>query len=138
SVLYEEEALVMLVAIESLSRFIRDHLRQLHEDILPTLSRRYRISLPQSEESTKSLAVTVSTMPQLAAELEEMAGFDVDDQEIENADSPSFQALQDDLIPEDSFLSLGVVSWEMLEYLPKGASNHQAGEIKQVGDGLPV
>ncbi|MEH1770464.1 MAG: hypothetical protein V7L27_22735 [Nostoc sp.] len=136
SVLYEEEALVILVAIESLSRFIRDHRRQLHEDIFPTLSRRYRISLPQSEESTKSVPVTVSTMPQLAAELEEMAGFDIDDdQEIDNLD---FQSLQDDLIPEDSFLSLGVVSWEMLEYLRKGVSYHQAGEIKPVGDGLPV
>ncbi|MEH2157559.1 DUF6930 domain-containing protein [Nostoc sp.] len=135
SVLYDEEALVILVAIESLSRFIRDHRRQLHEDIFPTLSRRYRISLPQSEESTKSIAVTVSTMPQLAAELEEMAGFGVDEREIGNLD---FQSLQDDLIPEDSFLSLGVVSWEMLEYLRKGVSYHPAGEIKQVGDGLPV
>jgi hypothetical protein len=42
------------------------------------------------------------------------------------------------LIPEDSFLSLGVVSWEMLEYLRKGVSYHPVGEIKQVGDGLPV
>ncbi|MDZ7964990.1 MAG: hypothetical protein RM368_08430 [Nostoc sp. DedSLP03] len=135
SVLYDEEALVILVAIESLSRFIRDHRRQLHEEIFPTLSRRYRISLPQSEESTKSVAVTVSTMPQLAAELEEMAGFGIDDEEINNLD---FQSLRDDLIPEDSFLSLGVVSWEMLEFLRKGVSYHQAGEIKQVGDGLPV
>ncbi|MEH1925663.1 DUF6930 domain-containing protein [Nostoc sp.] len=135
SVLYDEEALVILVAIESLSRFIRDHRRQLHEDIFPSLSRRYRISLPPSEESTKSVPVTVSTMPQLAAELEEMAGFDIDDQEIDN---PDFQSLQDDLIPEDSFLSLGVVSWEMLESLRKGVSYHQAGEIKPVGDGLPV
>ncbi|MBG1268274.1 DUF6930 domain-containing protein [Nostoc sp. WHI] len=138
SVLYDEEALVIFVAMESLSRFIRDHCRQLHEDIFPILSRRYRISLPQSEESTKSTAVTVSTMPQLAAELEEMAGFGVDDQEIESLGSPKFQSLQDDLIPEDSFLSLGVVSWEMLEYLRKGVSYHKAGEIKQVGDGLPV
>lgn len=138
SVLYDEEALVSFVAIESLSRFIRDHRRHLHEDIFPTLSRRYRISLPQSEESTKSVAVTVSTMPQLAAELEEMASFDDDDEEMDNLDSPNFQSLQDDLIPEDSFLSLGVVSWEMLEHLRKGASYHQVGEIKQVGDGLPV
>lgn len=135
SVLYDEEALVILVAIESLSRFIRDHRRQLHENIFPSLSRRYRISLPQSEESTKSLPVTVSTMPQLAAELEEMAGFGIDDREIDNLD---FQSLRDDLIPEDSFLSLGVVSWEMLDSLRKGVSYHQASEIKQVGDGLPV
>ncbi|MDZ7952977.1 DUF6930 domain-containing protein [Nostoc sp. DedQUE09] len=135
SVLYDEEALVILVAIESLSRFIRDHRRQLHEDIFPTLSRRYRISLPQSEESTKSVPVTVSTMPQLAAELEEMAGFGIDDEETDNFD---FQSLRDDLIPEDSFLSLGVVSWEMLDSLRKGVSYHQASEIKPVGDGLPV
>lgn len=135
SVLYDEEALVMFVALESLIRFIRDHRRQLHEDIFPPLSRRYRISLPQSEESTKSLPVTVSSMPQLAAELEEMVGFDDDDPDIDNLD---FQSLQDDLIPEDSFLSLGVVSWEMLESLRKGVTYHQAGEIKPVGDGLPV
>ncbi|MEH2128001.1 DUF6930 domain-containing protein [Nostoc sp.] len=135
SVLYDEEALVILVAIESLSRFIRDHRRQLHEDIFPTLGRRYRISLPQSEESTKSVPVTVSTMPQLAAELEEMAGFDIDDEVIDNVD---FQSLRDDLIPEDSFLSLGVVSWEMLDSLRKGVSYHQASEIKPVGEGLPV
>lgn len=89
SVLYDEEALVILVGIESLSRFISDHRRQLHEDIFPPLSRRYRISLPQSEEATKSLPVTVSTMPELATELEEIAGFDVDDEESENFDSPN-------------------------------------------------
>jgi hypothetical protein len=137
SVLYDEEALVIFVAIESLIRFIRDHRRQLHENIFPTLNRRYRISLPQSEESTKSVAVTVSTMPELATELEEMAGFD-DDDEFDNLDSSNFQSLQDDLIPEDSFLSLGVVSWEMLDHLRKGVTYHKAGEIKQVGDGLPV
>lgn len=137
SVLYDEEALVILVAIESLIRFIRDRRRDLQEDIFPTLSRRYRISLPQSEESTKSVAVTVSTMPQLAAELEEMAGFD-DDKEIDNLDFANFQSLQDDLIPEDSFLSLGVVSWEILDRLRKGVTYHKAGEIKEVGDGLPV
>ncbi|MEH2194804.1 MAG: hypothetical protein V7K98_19470 [Nostoc sp.] len=138
SVLYDEEALVIFVAIESLIRFIRDHRRHLHEDIFPTLSRRYRISLPQSEESTKSVAVTVSTMPQLAAELEEMAGFDDDEEESDHLDSANFQSLQDDLIPEDSFLSLGVVSWEMLDSLRKGVTYYEAGEIKQVGDGLPV
>ncbi|MEH2261357.1 DUF6930 domain-containing protein [Nostoc sp.] len=137
SVLYDEEALVILVAIESLIRFIRDRRRDLQEDIFPTLSRRYRISLPQSEESTKSVAVTVSTMPQLAAELEEMAGFG-DDEEIDNLDFGNFQSLQDDLIPEDSFLSLGVVSWEILDRLRKGVTYHKAGEIKEVGDGLPV
>lgn len=126
SVLYDEEALVVLVALESLNRFIRDHRRQLTDDTFPTLSRRYRIPLPESSnEPTKSLPVTVCSMPQLAAELEEIGGFDVEDDDIESESTPMFQSLRDDLIPEDSFLSLGVVSWEMLEYLHEGAKYHK-------------
>lgn len=136
SVLYEEEALVVFVALESFSRFIRDHRRQLQTDTFPALSRRYRISLP-SDDSIKSANITVSTIPQLAIELEEMAG--LSDREEDNlTDNPIYRSLRDDLIPEDSFLSLGVVSWEMLEYLRNGVIYHQAGEFKQVGDGLPV
>ncbi|MBD2388089.1 DUF6930 domain-containing protein [Cylindrospermum sp. FACHB-282] len=136
SVLYEEEALVVFVALESLSRFIRDHRRQLQGEIFPPLSRRYRISVPESEEATKSVNVTVSTMPELAAELEEMAGLGIE--EDDESGDPVFRSLRDDLIPEDSFLSLGVVSWEMLEHLRQGVNYHTVGEIKQVGDGLPV
>ncbi|BAY63689.1 hypothetical protein NIES22_37770 [Calothrix brevissima NIES-22] len=136
SVLYDEEALVMFVALESLNRFIRDHRRQLYADSFPSLNHRYRITLPQSQEATKTVSVTVSTMPELAAELEEMASFD-EDEDIGEASS-MFRSLRDDLIPDDSFLSLGVVSWEMLEYLRQGVSYHPVGEIPQVGDGLPV
>ncbi|OKH16430.1 hypothetical protein NIES592_01965 [Fischerella major NIES-592] len=141
SVLYDEEALIVYVALESLNRFIRDHRRHLGSDSFPTLSRRYRISLPDScDEQTKSVAITVSSMPELAAELEEMAGYEdeEDEEEIESEPTPMFRSLRDDLIPEDSFLSLGVVSWEMLEYLRQGVNYHPAGEIQPVGDGLPV
>ncbi|MDZ7961823.1 MAG: hypothetical protein RMY34_28770 [Aulosira sp. DedQUE10] len=137
SVLYDEEALVVFVALESLNRFIRDHRRQLYADSFPSLSHRYRITLPQSDEATKTVSVTVATMPELAAELEEMAGLDIEDDEMGDS-STMFRSLRDDLIPEDSFLSLGVVSWEMLEYLRQGVTYHPAGEIPQVGDGLPV
>jgi hypothetical protein len=137
SVLYDEEALVVFVAVESLIRFIRDHRRQLHGEVFPPLSRRYRIAPPELEESTKSISVTVSTMPQLAAELEEMAGFGIEDDDDES-DLSRFRSLRDDLIPEDSFLSLGVVSWEMLDSLRNGVIYYRVGEIKQVGDGLPV
>ncbi len=138
SVLYDEEAQVVFVALESLYRFIRDHRRQFSEDIFPALSRRYRIQLPHSDELTKSVSVTVSTVPLLAAELEEMAAFEVQEDEEESEDIPAFESLRDDLIPEDSFLSLGVVSWEMLEYLRKGIKYHSAGEVTQAGEGLPV
>ncbi|MCX7596473.1 MAG: hypothetical protein N2235_22520, partial [Fischerella sp.] len=109
SVLYDEEALIVYVALESLCRFIRDHRRQLGRDNFPALSRRYRISLPQSsDEQTKSVSVTVSSMPQLTAELEEMVGYDLDEEdETSSVTTPTFRSLRDDLIPEDSFLSLG-------------------------------
>jgi hypothetical protein len=137
SVLYEEEALVVFVALESLIRFIRDYRHQLDEENFPSLSHRYRVALPtSSHEEIKSLPVTVSTVPQLTAELEEM----VDEFDEDESDSgvQVFRSLRDDLIPEDSFLSLGVVSWEMLDYLRKGVKYQQAGEITQIGDGLPV
>ncbi|NMG05406.1 hypothetical protein [Brasilonema sp. UFV-L1] len=138
SVLYEEEALVVFVAIESLCRFIHDYRHQLDDETFPSLSHRYRISLPESsDEPTKSASVAVSSMPQLAAELEEIAGFDTLEDESE-LPPPIFRSLRDDLIPEDSFLSLGVVSWEMLDYLRKGAKYQTTGEITQAGDGLPV
>jgi len=137
SVLYEEEAAVVFVALESLNRFLRDHRRQLQEQSFTTLSRRYRITLPHKDDAAKSVSVTVSTMPQLAAELEEMAGnFDL--QGEDESESPVFRSLREDLIPQDSFLSLGVVSWEMLEYLRRGVNYHQIGEINPAGDGLPV
>ncbi|WP_427161871.1 DUF6930 domain-containing protein [Aliinostoc sp. HNIBRCY26] len=138
SVLYEEEAVVIFLALESLSRFIRDHRHQLHADDFPSLSHRYRISLPEAREGTKLVPVTISTMPQLATELEEMAELSISEEDEEDLDSSLFRSLRDDLIPEDSFLSLGVISWEMLEFLRKGVTYHQAGEIKAVGDGLPV
>ncbi|WP_414530725.1 DUF6930 domain-containing protein [Nodularia chucula] len=134
SVLYEEEALTVFVALESLSRFMRDYHRQLENENFPSLSKRYRISPPNSDsESRQSLSVTVSTLPDLAAELEEMAGFEMEEDDLED-----FPPLRDDLIPDDSFLSLGVISWEMLESLREVVKTHQSGEIPQVGDGLPV
>jgi hypothetical protein len=138
SVLYDEEALVVYVALESLFRFVRDHRRQLNTAEFPTLSRRYRIAVPENED-IKSVNVNVATMPELAAELEEMAGDDEDEEEESISGETMFRSLRDDLIPEDSFLSLGVVSWEMLDYLRKGVTYQTVGEIiKPVGDGLPV
>ncbi|WP_414754847.1 DUF6930 domain-containing protein [Anabaena sp. CCY 9910] len=138
SVLYDEDAAVVFLALESFCRFIRDHRRQLSSGDFPNISHRYRISLPASDETTKAVSVTVSTMPQLAAELEEMADLVLDDEEFGELTSIESHSLRDDLIPEDSFLSLGVVSWEMLDYLRQGVKYHQLGEFKQVGDGLPV
>ncbi|MDB9537721.1 hypothetical protein PN451_18105 [Dolichospermum planctonicum CS-1226] len=137
SVLYEEEALLTFVALESLLRFLRDYRRQLSQKDGLILGQRYRISLPEAYDNRKSLNVTVSRMPELTAELEEMAGLD-DDEDNDDEDDPIFEALRDDLIPEDAFMSLGVLSWETLDYLRQGANHQAGGEFEPVGDGLPV
>ncbi len=139
SILYEEEAIAVFIALEALDRFIRDRRSQLIGETFPALSRRYRIAVPQPEQGAQNqpVAVAVTTMPELAAELEEMAGFEEDEDEIFDA-MPMLRSLRDDLIPEDSFLSLGVVSWEMVECLRKSSAYQQAGEVTVAGDGLPV
>ncbi|MEM7714881.1 MAG: hypothetical protein AAF349_15110 [Cyanobacteria bacterium P01_A01_bin.68] len=138
SILYEEEALISLVAYSALHRFIREQRDNLSNGLFPSLSNRYRISLPSSLEArSKSVSVTVATQTQLASELEEMASFD-DDEEIMLNHSEANLSLRDDLIPEDSFLSLGMISWEMLEYLKDASKYHQVGDVVQVGEGLPV
>lgn len=138
SVLYEEEAQAVYIALEAINRFVRNERRQFSEGNFPVLNRRYRISLPQlSDTKNQQVAVTVSTLPNLATELEEMAGIETDEAEDELLDS-MFRSLRDDLIPEDSFLSLGVVTWEMVDYLRSGVTYYSAGEITEAGDGLPV
>lgn len=138
SILYEEEAKVALVALEALYRFIRDQRSSLSSGLFPLLSHRYRISLPSYAESTKSISVTVATQTQLTNELEEMSNFGDDDEETILPNAPGFSPLRDDLIPQNSFLSLGVISWEMLAYLQDASKYYQVGEVRQVGDGLPV
>jgi len=133
SVLYEEEALTVLVAIDALLQFIRDYHRQIQAEF-PDLNHQYRIFLPDGHQSPEALLVTVATAPQLAAELAEMN----DESDEDEPDDGDFPSLRDDLIPKDSFLSLGMVSWDMLEHLRQMAIYHPMGEIKPVGDGLPV
>lgn len=139
AILYEEEALTVLIALEALHRFIHEKRRQLNGETFPTLSKRYRIPVPDgSDEPETPVSVTVTTKPELAAELEEMAGFEAEDDEEELDDMSMFNSLRDDLIPEDSFLSLGVLSWEMVELLQTGVELYQSSEATKAGDGLPV
>ncbi len=138
SILYEEEAKVALVALEALYRFIRDQRTNLSNGLFPSLSHRYRISLPSSLESTKSISVTVATQTHLASELEEMSSFEDDDEEMIVSPIPGLRSLRDDLIPQDSNIRLGVLSWEMSEYLQEASKYYKVGEVVQAGDGLPV
>jgi hypothetical protein len=134
SFLYEEESAVLLVAIEAIQRFIRQHRQKFNDDAFPLVQSRYRIPVPEGVEGGGGqISVRVSTLPDLATELLEMAG--ADDLEEDGSDLP---AVRDDLVPANSFLSLGVVPWEMLEFLRTGTDYHQPQDVKAAGDGLPV
>jgi len=140
SFLYDEEAVALLVVLEAFHRFMRQHRSKFEPDTFPAVSSRYRIPLPAeviadvpANEATKTatIAIKVSTMPDLAVEL--LALTDTDD------DDESFPAVRDDLVPANSFLSLGVVPWDMLDLLRSGMAEHQPmTEVKAAGDGFPV
>ncbi|MBW4468885.1 MAG: hypothetical protein KME45_00590 [Stenomitos rutilans HA7619-LM2] len=133
SFLYDEEAAALLVALEALHRFLRQHHTKFEHNAFPTVSSRYRIPLPDDEtEKPTPVSIKVSTMPELAAELLAMA----DAEESGSTDAP---VVRDDLVPANAFLSLGVVPWDMLDVLRSGtAEHHQLQEVKAAGDGFPV
>jgi hypothetical protein len=111
SILYDEEALAVIVALEALHRFIKSNRRKISDREFPLLTNRYRIPVPQQAALTKKeISVEVSTLPEVSEELYQITlkAQDTD------ADYPT-PRLQDDLVPEDSFLGLGMIPWDMVE-----------------------
>lgn len=137
SILYEEEAAIVLVGLEALHRFWRASHRKFMGEKFPTIEGKYRIPFPDANSEKKTTTVRVSTMPQVAEELLDMATEAMEDEEDFQLDMP---VLRDDLVPPNSFLSLGVLPWESVEYLRSKTKWHQEAdeEIKSSRDGLPV
>lgn len=135
AILYDEEALITLVSLEALHRFIKSHRRKLIDDEFPTLSSRYRIPVPpQAELGKKEILVQVSTLPEVSAELYQMSLM-AHSQREEMEGKPR---LQDDLVPENSFLGLGMIPWEIVSLLRQKLSCYQYADVTESGDGLPV
>ncbi|HEY9909571.1 MAG TPA: hypothetical protein V6D18_18425, partial [Thermosynechococcaceae cyanobacterium] len=123
SFLYDEEAEALLVILEAMQRFMKQH-RPKFKDAFPPVNSRYRIPTPsEAENLPNQLSIKVSSLPDLASEL-----LALEESEDED-DRPPFPVVRDDLVPENSFLSLGVVPWEMLEYLRSGAEYYQPQEV---------
>jgi hypothetical protein len=134
SSLYEEEAVVVLVALEALNRFFRASRRKLAGEEFPSITSRYRIPSPDEPEATAPLSVKVTTLPKVAEELYDMVQLDE-----ESDDATEMPPLRDDLVPQNSFLSIGMVPWEMVEYLRTNSGSYQGDiKIQAAGDGLPV
>lgn len=136
SFLYEEEAIAVLVALDALHRFFRANYKKLFGENFPILSSRYRITVPVDEDGKQeTFPVKVSTMPEIAQELWDMAPDDDDDDMAEET-----PLLRNDLVPKDSFFSLGAMPWHHLEILRAGVEVHQKVEhdIPDRADGFPV
>ncbi len=141
--LYEEEALVVYMALESLHRFMRGCYRQLIDDPIPAITKRFRIPVPQEGEGKSTASIKVATLPELASELLEMQGEDeeFDDEEFDDEEFDDDEVavpLRDDLIPKNAFLSLGLIPWESVEVLRSGVDCYQSQEVTEDGEGLPV
>ncbi|MEN9226510.1 MAG: hypothetical protein Q6M54_13680 [Thermostichus sp. DRC_bins_24] len=117
SALQEDEAAILLVALEALHRFLRQHRRKLEEDFQPCQGR-YRIPHPQAKGTT-------------AEDLLELG---------EATEASTQTLLRDDLVPEGAQLGLGVLPWTTVEALRLMGQLHPLPESKLVerGEGLPV
>jgi hypothetical protein len=137
--IYDEEAIALYMALEALHRFFRASYRQLAGDKFPEISKRYRIPLPAETEGKSTASVKVSTLPDLAAELLEMAESDEDDDFEDDFEDDEMEVpLRDDLVPKDSFLSLGMMPWESMEVLRSGVDCYQSKDVTVTGEGMPV
>jgi hypothetical protein len=143
--LYEEEAIATYVALVALQEFVAAFRAQLQADDLPSLTKTVRVNIPdlsaislhdrQNQQSiARTAQVTVETLPQLSQELLKMhLAMDLD----EDFDPLELQ-IREDLIPDDSFVSLGVMPWDRLETIRNSVTYLQTSEVQSLGEGLPI
>lgn len=131
--LYEEEAIAACVALAAFKGFLTAFERQLQADDLPRLTKQIEVMFPDTELLEQ---VTVETLPELSAELLEMhlaqeAG-------SENEFDPLELQIQEDLIPDDSFIKLSIMPWDLVGLTRRSVIYHQTSKVKAVGIGLPI
>jgi hypothetical protein len=132
----EEEAKTVYFSLQALLRFFRASRRDLEREPIGAISKRYRIPIAPVTETRDTISVTVSTLPDLSAELLDISEtLEDEDDDSSDLDIP----LREDLVPENAFLSVGMVPWELVENMrhqPKIYYQSQGAVSK--GDGLPV
>ncbi|NES80130.1 MAG: hypothetical protein F6K10_00620 [Moorea sp. SIO2B7] len=133
----EEEASTIYVALKALQRFFQASQPELAQDPIGEISKNYRISLSIENLTKETVSVKVSTMPELSSELLEM----IERSELEDFEDEEEISvpIQDDFVPDDAFLSLGFIPWDLAENLRQ---NHKiyypSQEIVPSGEGMPV
>ena len=108
----EEEVLPIYAAMLALSNFVEECEEDLMEDVIGRVSRDYNLTLLTPEDS---IPVSVSTMPELSAELVEILEEAEAEEEKKLAKATFF--LKDDLIPHGSIISFTIMEWKLIEDL---------------------
>lgn len=135
----EEEAEVVYVALQALQQFIQEHQSQLEIEFDQKLEQRYKIELPETVAKTPGVLVTVSMNPDLEEEL--MGLFEgEDDDELEDSEELEFSSpIKEDLVPKGSFLTLGMIPWEMIAQIRNNEKQiYQSLGFSENGEGMPV
>jgi hypothetical protein len=135
----EEEAKTVYVSLQALLLFFRTCEQELNHEPIGAIKKRYRINPNPSPDkaSSETISVTVATQTDLSAELlalEEDIEFEEDD------DSETFEvSVRDDLVPENAYLSVGMVPWELVETLRQQPKIYRQAKVFPTnGEGLPV
>lgn len=146
--LYEEEALTVLASLQALHQFIQEHQQDWNPNHFPACKAHYSIDVSASNSSESSpqsndspLSVTVSTLPEFAAELASM----VDEAPEQNFDDDALSALalpmiDGESVPEGTISQVGRIPWTTLTDLRLSARAHQAAEdgFPSTADGFPI
>jgi hypothetical protein len=130
--LYEEEAIATQVALAAFNGFITTFKQQLEAEDLPSLTKRIKVKFPDLDQTKP---VTVNTLPELSEELLDMHLALTDGEEDFD---PLEVQIQEDLIPDNSFISLGIMPWDRVEIIRQSAVYHQMSGVELSGDGLPI
>jgi hypothetical protein len=128
--LYEEEAIALTVAMQSLNMFVVGHQAQLESGEYEVIKGTYKIK-PPTETANKEIKVVVKTVPDLEEEIQQI----VDDEEIETA-------IHQDLLPNNTVIKLLGISWEGMElwreYTPTPNRHFAPKPFPQTGDAFSV
>ncbi len=131
----EEEAKIISFAIQAFLRFFKRNQLSLGEDIIDKIERYHRFTYFSEDNPSNTIQFKVSTLPELTAEL--LEGLEDDEDEDEN-DRLRFPIV-DDLIPDNSFLSLGMIPWTVLEELQDNPKTYYPlQQATPKGEGMPV
>lgn len=104
--LYEEEAIVLNLAINSFNLFWAQHGNKLKSGKFEVIQGNYTIKLPSSGNGEASYVTNVKTMPELSDELESLAG----DAEYDESEP----MIHDDIWPDNVLFQLSGMPWSYI------------------------